>query len=615
MSIDLRPYGLKWTLDPTKPAEYIPARPRIATVTHGKFAPDASIKFKNVDDTIINFTLDRYISRGSFGETWLLKERYNSKPTVVKISKPNPLNREALLEFLIQLVCAEDTRNDEFDGHKGPFVPEVFLFGFNQDPAQYERVYIFSEYIDDTLFNVINRPDAQTPVFLKDCIAQIGKILDILHSKDKFSHRDFKTDNIMLSIELQAPWLFKYNIRTQQPYYENSETGATVNEIPIGPPGTYHIKLIDFGFSCLDHMGIQMNSDPSHLFHFCNKPSRDMSSLFYNLNTFSYLKDLSERESSIKRVMNTLLLTGDVPGDWFEQYTFYNIQPTNPNLLPSTVYNIFKNLEIIKKQVRPEWVKYLQFVNRKMLPYLNVFELLALPVEVTDTITDKSLFVQYPLPTRDSPDPKNVLCFVARNEKKEATIKAILEKYNTPEYLNGLCRDALRSPIHNAITASNVEFIKQILEIPGFNSRVILKGGYSLLVWAVTLGGKADKLNIIKLLLDKDPGLVNIANDNGTYAEQGTTDREIKELIEKTRLSLKKNSNILSMNSNSSNNSNNITITPNSPKTRKGGRRRRRAKTAKKMKRPRPIKAKSAGVGPLSSTGGGETVATPWRIP
>jgi serine/threonine protein kinase len=336
MSVDLRPYGLDWTLDPSSPQTYIPKKPKISTVA--RFG--STVYFGNLDGkTETSFTLGKLLGKGSYGATYSVSQTIDGSDLVIKIIEfvEESDLQNAILEFIIQLLCVEETKNETFDGFKGPFVPKVFMFGMDN-----YGFYIVSEKMDTTLYAALDEEKNQTDEFLRSSILQISKILDILYKKNRYSHRDFKADNIMI----------KY-----------------VN-------GISNIKLIDFGFSCMEYDGLRLNSDPSHLFHTCDKYSRDLSSLFYNLLNYSYLAELTD--CPIKRILATLLVANGLPKDWLDQYPYYNTAEPNPNLRPENVYTIFKNLQVTKQKCGPidaSWATSIQLVNSNVLKFLEPREL------------------------------------------------------------------------------------------------------------------------------------------------------------------------------------------------------------------------------------------------
>jgi len=483
MSIDLRPYGLNWTLDINKPEDYVPKKviPSIAntTLTGGN-----KVTFTLFDGTEKSFTMSEELGHGSFGAAYKVAEQIDGMDVVVKSIKHEAKEEEfkdAVIEFLIQLICAEETKDDKFDGISGPFVPRVYYIGKND-----QNIYLVSERMDMTLQKAFRGdpktqlPPNRTLSFLRDVIVQIAKILDILERKDRYSHRDFKTDNIMIK---------------------------TINGRPC-------IKLIDFGFSCLDYKGIHFNSDPVRLFKKCDVPSRDMSSLFYNILAYEYLNKHDEKTCPIVRIMATLL--DRFPDDWSEQYKYYNRGPIIQNMTPDVIYNIFKNMKINSddecSMIGPDWVKYVPNPSRRFVSQLTN--------EEQDMLMDE-------------------LCETAKNEIDPAKISQVLAANNVSEKLNAVCGQG-GSLLHIAAAALNPEFVKQLLERPFVKTMVFDDSKYtplhkvaqsSMYYQPDNEGAKVRYLAVAGLLLDRNPALAKEPTKEGKTADKMTDKVELQKLI------------------------------------------------------------------------------------
>ena len=338
MSIDLRPYGLDWSIDPSKPGDLIPAHPNVAQVEESGF----NIKFTNVDGSINTYTYGKLLGEGSFGKTYLVGEDKVIKMIEIRDDKRDLKN--ALLEYIIQLLCVKDTENESYMYKtvtiNGPFVPKLYIFGRSRS-----YFYIVSEKMDMTFQDVLKQ--VRDNVVLKELIMQIAKILDVLQKKDYFSHRDFKADNIMVKFSKDGP----------------------------------QVKLIDFGFSCMKYKELVLNSNPvpSLLSGQCYNKSRDLSSIFYYLLEYSFMNKYSSRECPMRHVIETLLLTKSTPKGWQEQYPHYNHRvDSNPNLFPENVYELFKTMQVEKTEcgaIDPSWVKYIKVINTNVFNHLKPNEL------------------------------------------------------------------------------------------------------------------------------------------------------------------------------------------------------------------------------------------------
>ena len=498
MSIDLRPYGLNWTLDIDKPEDYVPAQviPSIAkaTLTEGN-----KVTFTLFDGTEKSFTMSEELGHGSFGAAYKVAEQIDGIDVVVKSIKHDAEEgqfKNAVIEFLIQLICAEETKDDEFDGISGPFVPRVYYIGKND-----QNIYLVSERMDMTLQKALqgdkkaNLLPNRKLSFLRDAIVQIAKILDILERKDRYSHRDFKTDNIMIK---------------------------NVNGRPC-------IKLIDFGFSCLDYKGIHFNSDPVKLFKKCDVPSRDMSSLFYNILAYEYLSEHDPYSCPIVRIM--LALLDRIPDDWSEQYKYYNRGPVIENMTPDVIYNVFKNMKITSdyecSAIGPDWVKYVKNLNPQLMSKLTQQE--------KDILSKNNNNLEVGIDIKQ-------LCEVAKNEFDPAKISQALAANDSPEKLNGLCGDS-GSLIHVAAASLNPEFMRQLLERPFVKTMVFDKfdvSNYTPLhkvarsstyYQADNEGAKVRYMAVAQLLLDRNPALAQAKTHDGITANKMTDKVELKKLI------------------------------------------------------------------------------------
>ena len=501
MSIDLRPYGLNWTLDVAKPDDYVPKEvmPSLAnaTLTNGN-----KVTFALFDGTEKSFTMSEELGHGSFGAAYKVAEQIDGVDVVVKSIKHEAREEEfkdAVIEFLIQLICAEETKDDEFDGISGPFVPRVYYIGKND-----QNIYLVSERMDMTLQKALQGdpktklPPNRTLSFLRDAIVQIAKILDILERKDRYSHRDFKTDNIMIK---------------------------TINGRPC-------IKLIDFGFSCLDYKGIHFNSDPVRLFKKCDVPSRDMSSLFYNILAYEYLNEHDRQTCPIVRIM--LALLDRFPEDWSEQYKYYNRGPVIENMTPGVIYDVFKNMQIKSDNecspIGPGWVKYVPNPTLRFVSQLTPQE--------QDMLTSKQMTLLGKVVNINI----DKLCEVAASVFDSAEITKALAANDSPEKLNGVCKqDGMEgSPIHVAAASLNPEFIQQLLQRQFVKTMVFDNSKYtplhkvarsSIYYHADDEDAKVRYLATARLLLDRNPSLAIAKTREGKTAAEMTDKVELQKLI------------------------------------------------------------------------------------
>lgn len=324
MALDLRPYGLNWTLDPkTMTTKFIPDSPTYAEAIRSGDKISIMIGTQEKKFRISG----KKLGSGSYGVTYPLED-LNGDPTpkVVKVMSKE-LNFKSdpakyLREAIIQIIIEKETENESYPEINlyGPFAPRLFYIGVEKT-----EYYIISERLTNTL--LANMKSDKLDEY-KTHIVKIAKILQVLYAKLRFNHRDLKFDNIMYT---------------------------------LNPNNTENIKLIDFGFSCLKYKGIQISNNTEKLSH-CYKMSRDMSSIFYYIINFTLL----DKSSYLYRIIDSLLnsQSGYAPENWRNTYSTYNSIVDYANLYPEVIYTIFSNIDSTNSNT---WVKYLDEINIKLL--------------------------------------------------------------------------------------------------------------------------------------------------------------------------------------------------------------------------------------------------------
>lgn len=305
MLLNLRPYGIDWEIDTnqelhipddieTKIAEFVfhvNPKDQPSTGNYLKVGGEVGVKY--------SITFGRKRGEGSYGTAYDVTHEYKSEDVplgVVKILNKNysPL-KQVILEFLIQIIIYEDTKDITGKPPRGPFVPAPIYIGLDK-----EFIYILTESMDYTLEKYLEdkAPKARSII---NIIKQLSTILLYLQQKDHFSHRDLKANNIMMK-------------------------GG-------------HVRLIDFGLSCLEHDHIKINVTNGRFVNpLCDKQDRDMSSFFYDLLLFNY----KDPRYPLGQVIRRLL--GATPKKWKDQYTFYNTSKPNIFMRPEVVYAIFSDM-------------------------------------------------------------------------------------------------------------------------------------------------------------------------------------------------------------------------------------------------------------------------------
>jgi len=311
MAINLRPFGLKWSIDPkhymTIPTDFKNKMNMVLRVGN-----TVSIG-KNIYD------MGEFLGGGTYGEVYTCKRLSDNLDCCIKIVN-NADIYDLVKEVLIQIVIVETTKNKNYPelGFKGPFAPIVYDIGFDEAS---NLGYIVTQKMRNTFSGFLeNRRKVPEELQKAMCIGmiQISTMLSELYNLLKFNHRDFKTDNCM---------------------YMYDETGRV------------QMRLIDFGFSFISYKNMTIRTS-SFDFIFDSLPSRDMTQFMYELHTYhTYLPD------NIKGALEDLLtfpLDGkvckmyegcDKMKKWLNSYEFLNDDSAfNPNGQADVVKKVFIKL-------------------------------------------------------------------------------------------------------------------------------------------------------------------------------------------------------------------------------------------------------------------------------
>jgi len=477
MSIDLNPYGLSWTLDPI----ILPPDYQVAKVVRIKdklmFAKpngeQVSIHVENVE-----------IGRGSYGRTWLSTTELDpGVPIVIKMIKKNKtIETDVIKETLIQIIIYETTKDLVYPDFKGPFCPKLYLFG--ADNAYY---YIVSERMEETFLSLFVDPPPIINTLLKQMLVQLCTILEILYDRLKFNHRDLKPDNIMY----------------------------------VKRDGKFMIRLIDFGFSCLEYRGLNINPDSNtikELFQRCFIETRDLHQMFHQLiQTYTIVRKENEirEDFPMTRIMKTLIYRGLYEPEWSKTYKEYNLLNTLPkykprNLTPSVVKNVFSSIQCdiddIGSFIRPNWTEHLIYVNEDILANLTTDEINNLP---------KQLLNDW-LETVNIHDIINKFSSAIYEYKLYMNILRVLLKHN-PQIINLQDKQG-KTPIMIVSNNKNVNLLQKLLELPNIKLATQDINGNTMLHYLTnriqfTLIDSEKKL--IEKILEKNPVLADIKNNNG----------------------------------------------------------------------------------------------------
>ena len=314
-TIDLKPYGLNWILDPMKMASPIPTAYKTKIGTGKQIGNTIEFKGFNGDR---DFTLDNFIGGGTFGKVYKCKRNSDGLIGAMKIIK-NASAYNTIKESIVQIIIVELTKKSSYPDAamlKGPFAPLFYdiAFDFTSNTG-----YIFSEEMRATtnaLLNSRNGYDAELNIIIPTIMIQLSTIVNELYSKLGFNHRDFKSDNCMY-------------IRDKS------------NRIQL--------RLIDFGFSFINFKGMEIQGD-DYDFKFNSLAKRDLTQYIYELYTYhkyipvKFIKAFEDLLTyPIKgKVCKMYSGCGKRMKSWKNTYQFLNSNKVqNPNGDPSVVKNVF----------------------------------------------------------------------------------------------------------------------------------------------------------------------------------------------------------------------------------------------------------------------------------
>jgi serine/threonine protein kinase len=421
-AIDLRPYGLDWTLDPAKMTSPIPTTYNIANVSKQARGQLVFTLPGWRGPKIFNLT-KRLGEKGTYGNTWLT-DTVGGSDTIIKVidnSAGSLSDADVVVESIIQIIIAKTTENASVPEVNlvGPFCPRLYLIG--KSGTTY---YLVMEKMKETLRKSLSN-SADKPSLIQYYFCQIAKIAEFLNNTLQFNHRDFKSDNIM---------------------YTHAN-------------GARQVRYIDFGFSCLNYHGMSITTPNDYVKH-CNLPSRDMNALLYECFIYDH-GYTPPREWDLKNIAKILLAYYTTrPDTWGNTYTFYNSQFTNPNTAPEALYNLFRNISYVSDvwntQVAPSWAKYLVKINDSMVGRLSDSELVELSPNVLQNYASQGT-------------GRNILRIFNASVKlnKLNVVYTLLQ--SVPAAILSSIGLAPAMIIKAAVKKNNKELILKIIDVPNLN--------------------------------------------------------------------------------------------------------------------------------------------------
>jgi len=333
--IHLHPYGIFLDLDPTTEKRPIPEDVRVSRV---EVVGETYVMFDETNAKALEFRMREQLGKGSFSDVFASDLRIDNMETVVKrISISEYSINEVLTEALTHILVFKATEHYREGGLKGPFAPHFFRIGADKDFC-----YIVNERMHLTLKQVVETVDK--PSILMHLFVEVATIMKILWDKIGFNHRDMKFDNIMFDKEGK-------------------------------------IRIIDFGFSCLNYGVLQIVPAYSHsrkTLEHCDLRSRDMKTFFHYFINITKFRTFN---CPLHRIIKALMFSGgEEPTNWLAVYPVYNAEPNLPNMFPETIINVFKHLRFMEpenmcSEIDPSWVNHIGELNKGLLKTLTKEEL------------------------------------------------------------------------------------------------------------------------------------------------------------------------------------------------------------------------------------------------
>jgi hypothetical protein len=245
-TLDLRPYGIEWTLTSESNLSEITADEISFGVFYNNYVKSQArfelndVEYKNLREIGSGSYGTIYGGTGPDGKEYAIKHIKNVKSGVDLT--------DMLKEVIQQIIVSNATEGLP----NGPFAPKLHLCAYNE---YINEAFIVSDVMENTVWNLISAQthdenDASIPYILEQASIQLRTLQDLL----QFNHRDLKTNNIM--------------------YKTNAD-------------GTLNIKMIDFGYTCLTWNGLFISGgDYFRTSTTCLRPTRDISQLITSMLWF-----------------------------------------------------------------------------------------------------------------------------------------------------------------------------------------------------------------------------------------------------------------------------------------------------------------------------------------
>jgi serine/threonine protein kinase len=232
--LDLNPYGIKLVIDPSMKS--------IDSLLTIDILGQAILERGAILINGETYRRGTLLGSGSYGMVYKCKKNSCSEAYAFKILELTDI--EAFLkEVIIQILMMKMSENEK----NGPHVPRIICVGIDWDNS---RGCIISELMENTVQHLLlTNTEAQKEIDVPFVLNQVAYMLEFFGKTLKFNHRDLKADNIMY----------------------------------VRKKGEIHIKLIDFGFSCLTWGSLHISTESYPFVSPCYKEGRDLQQLIYNL--------------------------------------------------------------------------------------------------------------------------------------------------------------------------------------------------------------------------------------------------------------------------------------------------------------------------------------------
>jgi len=505
---DFNHYGIDWVL--TDSFTRIPDSFRDSVWSVVKES-DTILRFqKPHSGQAVRINITKNLSKGAYGQVFEANSPEHKTRFVVKcinlsafehrnsISKMDYLY-DICTEVLIQMLIYDATKELSFPEFNvlGPFTPKIYYFGTDGLEA-----FVVSEQLIGNIDDIIIKGASQS--VLANCLLQVTKMIDWLFTTLNFSHRDLKTNNILVR-----------------------EIGAKI-----------HVSLIDFGLSCASLNGGKLVLKPFYLpssrLKFSTSTTRDLHSLLFSV---AYLTPYEPNTGIVK--ICRAIIRSQVPdparlGNTYGSFNFYNNkEDTRPqNVTSQILINVFK-------EAGPRWASHLVKLYDGTVNNLTHDEL---------ANVDRGVFETYLREKNIDLASDDLLFFFSKTAEFNKIAKLVIVRYGRPEIVNRV-NILGNTALITACDKLNLEVVSALLELPNCKTAVQNKEGDTALhklIKRTNLIKVVDEsvMNaglILQMLVSENPFLLDSKNGAGKAPKDPgfATNELIVHLIVKSRTNIK----------------------------------------------------------------------------